>query len=124
MILWHQAYLRGKHKHVWNELNYAWLATFSFDLHAVGLEEWSRNGPFRFDTTLWPICVHCVGWSQLDGDISVHPQHGMSVNFLPSTNHASTGPTDSYYWTKPSTAELGYFLHYFNYGHFFMVDLY
>ena len=49
MILWYQADLREKHKRVWDELNYAWLATFSCDLHAVGLEKWPRTGPFRFD---------------------------------------------------------------------------
>jgi hypothetical protein len=38
---------------------------------------------------------------RLDGDIPVHSQYGMSVNFLPPKNRA--------YWTKPSTAELGCF---------------
>ena len=49
MILWYQADLREKHKRVWDELNFAWLATFSCDLHAVGLEKWPVTGPFAFD---------------------------------------------------------------------------
>ncbi len=49
MILWYQADLREKHKRLWDELNYAWLATFSCDLHAVGWEKWPRTGLFRFD---------------------------------------------------------------------------
>ena len=49
MILWYQADLREKHKRVWDELNYAWLATFSCDLHAVGLEKWPVTGTFAFD---------------------------------------------------------------------------
>ncbi len=52
---------------------------------------------------------------KLDGDIPVHPQYSMSVNFCP--------PKSRKYWTKPSTTELGYFnpyfLHHFNYGHYF-----
>ncbi len=51
MIMWYQADLRNKHKRVWDELNYAWLATFSCDLHAVGLEKWPETGPFAFDKT-------------------------------------------------------------------------
>ena len=48
MILWYQADLREKHKRVWEELrvNYAWMATFSCDLHDVGLEK-------------WPVWMHC-----------------------------------------------------------------
>jgi hypothetical protein len=49
MILWYQADLREKHKRVWDELNYAWLATFSCDLHPVGMEKWPRTGPFAFN---------------------------------------------------------------------------
>jgi hypothetical protein len=51
MIMWYQANLslRDKHKRVWDELNYAWLATFLCDLHAVGLEKWPETGPFAFD---------------------------------------------------------------------------
>ena len=33
MILWYQADLREKHKRVWDELNYAWMATFSCDVY-------------------------------------------------------------------------------------------
>ena len=51
MILWYQAELREKHKRVWDELNYAWLATFSCELHPVGMEKWPRTGPFAFDET-------------------------------------------------------------------------
>ena len=51
MIMWYQADLRDKHKRVWDELNYAWLATFSCDLNAVGLEKWPETGPFAFDKT-------------------------------------------------------------------------
>ncbi len=51
MIMWYQADLRDKHKRVWDELNYAWLATFSCDLHAVGLEKWPETGPFAFYQT-------------------------------------------------------------------------
>ena len=47
--MWYQADLREKHKRVWDELIYAWLATFSCDLHAVGLEKWPVTGPFAFD---------------------------------------------------------------------------
>ena len=43
---------------------------------------------------------------KLDGDIPVHPQYGMSVNF-------SAPQKSRKYWTKPSTAELGYFIPYF-----------
>ncbi len=53
---------------------------------------------------------------RLDGDIPVHPQYGMSVIFFDPQK-------SSKYWTRPSSAELGYFnpysLHYFNYGHLF-----
>jgi hypothetical protein len=49
MIMWYQADLRDKHKRVWDQLNYAWLATFSCDLHAVGLEKWPETGPFAFN---------------------------------------------------------------------------
>ncbi len=52
--------------------------------------------------------------ANLDGDIPVHPQYGMSVNYF-------APPKLRKYWTKPSTTESGYFnpyfLHYFNYGH-------
>ena len=53
---------------------------------------------------------------KLDGDTPVHPQYGMSVNcFAPKKSRK--------YWTKPSTAELGYFipyyLSYFKYCHYF-----
>ena len=47
MIMWYQADLRDKHKRVWDELNYAWLAIC--DLHAVALEKWPETGPFAFD---------------------------------------------------------------------------
>jgi hypothetical protein len=49
MIMWYQADLRDKHKRVWDELNYAWLATFSCVLNAVALEKWPETGPFAFD---------------------------------------------------------------------------
>jgi hypothetical protein len=51
MVMWYQADLRDKHQRVWDELNYAWLATFSCDLHAVGLEKWPETGPFALDKT-------------------------------------------------------------------------
>ncbi len=35
MTMWYQANLRDNHKRVWDELNYAWLATFSCDLHKI-----------------------------------------------------------------------------------------
>jgi hypothetical protein len=47
--MWYQADIRDKHKRVWDELNYAWLATFSCDLHAVGLEKWPETGPSAFN---------------------------------------------------------------------------
>ena len=37
---------------------------------------------------------------RLDGEIPVHPQYGMSVNFFAPKKSRK-------YWTKPSTAELG-----------------
>ena len=43
---------------------------------------------------------------KLDGDIPVHPQYGMPVNFFAPQKSRK-------YWTKPSTAELGYFIPYF-----------
>ena len=51
MIMWYQADLSDKHKRVWDELNYAWLATFSCDLNAVGLQKLPETGPFAFDKT-------------------------------------------------------------------------
>ena len=43
---------------------------------------------------------------KLDGTIPVHPQYGVPVNFFaPKGAHK--------YWTKASTPELGYFIHYF-----------
>ncbi len=36
------------HKRVWDELNYAWLATFSCSLHTVRVERWPKTGPFAF----------------------------------------------------------------------------
>ncbi len=43
---------------------------------------------------------------KLDGDIPVHPQYGMPVNFFAPKKSRK-------FWTKPSTAELGYFDSYF-----------
>ena len=43
---------------------------------------------------------------KLDGDIPVHPQYGMPVNFFAPQKSRK-------FWTKPSTAELGYFSSYF-----------
>ena len=40
---------------------------------------------------------------RLDGNIPVHPQYGMPVNFFAPQKSRK-------YWTKPSTAELGYFV--------------
>jgi hypothetical protein len=39
---------------------------------------------------------------KLDGDIPMHPQYGMPVNFF-------APPKSRKFWTKSSTAELGYF---------------
>ncbi len=49
MILYYKAELREKHKRVGDELNFAWLATFSCDLHTVGLERWPESGPHWFN---------------------------------------------------------------------------
>jgi hypothetical protein len=54
--------------------------------------------------------------SKLDGTIPVHPQYGVPVIFFAPKGWCK-------YWTKASTPELGYFihyifLHYFNYGHY------
>ncbi len=43
---------------------------------------------------------------KLDGDIPVHPQYGTPVNFFAPQKSRK-------FWTKPSTAELGYFSSYF-----------
>ena len=43
---------------------------------------------------------------KLDGAIPVHPQYGMSVNFFAPKKSRK-------FWTKPSTAELGYIVPYF-----------
>ena len=58
---------------------------------------------------------------KLDGDIPVHPQYGMPVNFFAPQKSRK-------FWTKPSTAELGYFnhyfLHYFDMVIIFIIDIY
>ena len=43
---------------------------------------------------------------KLDGTIPVHPQYGVPVNFFVPKGSRK-------YWTKASTPELGYFIHYF-----------
>jgi hypothetical protein len=55
MIMLYQTELRESHKRVWDELNYAWLATFSCELHTVGVELWPETGPFVFtqDQSNW-----------------------------------------------------------------------
>ena len=43
---------------------------------------------------------------KLDGEIPVHPQYGMPVNFFAPQKSRK-------FWTKPSTVELGFFISYF-----------
>ena len=55
MIMLYQTELRERHKCVWDELIYAWLAMFSCDLHTVGVERWPETGQFAFtpDQSNW-----------------------------------------------------------------------
>ncbi len=55
MNMLYQTKLRERHKRVWDELNYAWLATFSCDLHTVRVELWPETGLFAFtqDQSNW-----------------------------------------------------------------------
>ncbi len=47
--MWYQPDLRDKHKRIWDELNYAWVDTFSNDLNAASLELWPESGPYVFN---------------------------------------------------------------------------
>jgi hypothetical protein len=49
MILWYQPAFRAKQKRIWDELNFAWAATFAIDLTAAGLERRPKSGPHAFN---------------------------------------------------------------------------
>ncbi len=48
MILWYDPELRGTQDRLWQELDFAWKATFHADLGPAGLEMWPVDGPRAF----------------------------------------------------------------------------
>ena len=48
MILYHDEGLRSSQQRIWDELNFAWRATFHSELHSNVLERWPEDGPHAF----------------------------------------------------------------------------
>ncbi len=48
MILWYDPDLRATQDRLWQELDFAWKATFHADLGPAGLETWLVDDPHAF----------------------------------------------------------------------------
>ncbi len=48
MLFWHIPRLRTAHSRVWDDLQYAWRATFHSELSDTVLEKWPTTGPHAF----------------------------------------------------------------------------
>jgi hypothetical protein len=55
MLFWHIPSLRIAHPRVWDDLQYAWRATFRTELSDTVLEKWTTTGPHAFsaDQSQW-----------------------------------------------------------------------